>query len=109
MPSGKEILEKSESLEDETKETIEERVVGLTEMIPDAVGKLGQLLWKSFLITCDASWIFFTTIALVLGPVIYEREWQRVNQPGNEGNNKNKKEQQILKIISQTFEVKSNH
>lgn len=80
MTSQGETIIRTENYDNEPDETIGERLIGLTEMIPAPIVEIGKLFWKTFEITCDASWVFFTTFAIVLGPAFYEAECQRLNR-----------------------------
>lgn len=73
------LISNEKSYDNEPDETWMERFVGLKEMFP------AQFLTSSYFIICDASWIFFTTIAMVFGPVLFENERQRVEK--DESNN----------------------
>lgn len=73
--------ENSSSHDNEPDETIQERVVGLTEMIPGEIrrslGVCGRFLWSAYQVACDASWILFSMVAFAFGPVVYETELER--------------------------------
>jgi len=66
-------------------ETVQERVIGLTEMIPKCIrqpiGKLGRCLWSVYQTVCGGSWVVFTTVAIIFGPVVFETERQRLDLP----------------------------
>uniref|UniRef100_A0A6B2ED62 Mitochondrial import receptor subunit TOM22 homolog n=1 Tax=Phlebotomus kandelakii TaxID=1109342 RepID=A0A6B2ED62_9DIPT len=71
-----------ENLEDEPEESLGERLWGLTEMFPEpmrnvcsTVTDLSTRSAKSlFKLTCNASWIFFTSSILLFAPVFIEVE-----------------------------------
>ncbi|GAB0096198.1 Mitochondrial import receptor subunit TOM22 homolog [Sergentomyia squamirostris] len=71
-----------ENYEDEPDETFSERLWGLTEMFPEpvrsvcfTVSDLSTRSVKSmFKLTCNASWIFFTSSILLFAPVFIEVE-----------------------------------
>lgn len=42
---------------------------------------LKNFIVASYQIICDASWVFFTSLAVVYGPVMFETERQRSKQP----------------------------
>ena len=89
-PIESEILIKVENIhDDEPDETWQERLAGLKEMIPIPAefGQIGKFLCSSFSIICDASWVAFATFAILMGPVIYETERQRVNEASIESKN----------------------
>lgn len=79
------------SLEQEPDETLAERIIGLTEMIPPEIRiqfkRFGNFLLSAYRTTCDASWIFFTTGAILYMPILFETERQRDFQSPN-GNKK---------------------
>lgn len=66
----------------EPDETVSERLWGLTEMFPEPVRKVcGALTEFSinstkgiYRFTCSASWIFFTSSAILYAPVLFETE-----------------------------------
>ncbi|XP_035905905.1 mitochondrial import receptor subunit TOM22 homolog [Anopheles stephensi] len=68
--------------DDEPDETLGERLWGLTEMFPDPVrqfsGAVSDLTVRSvkglYSLTCNASWIFFTSSMILLAPVVFEVE-----------------------------------
>ncbi|XP_052862739.1 mitochondrial import receptor subunit TOM22 homolog [Anopheles cruzii] len=71
-----------DNLDDEPDETLGERLWGLTEMFPDPVRKLTggvtDLTVKGvkalYSLTCNASWIFFTSSMILFAPVVFEVE-----------------------------------
>uniref|UniRef100_A0A182PB57 Mitochondrial import receptor subunit TOM22 homolog n=1 Tax=Anopheles epiroticus TaxID=199890 RepID=A0A182PB57_9DIPT len=68
--------------DDEPDETLGERLWGLTEMFPEPVrqlsGAVTDLTVRSvkglYSLTCNASWIFFTSSMILLAPVVFEVE-----------------------------------
>lgn len=78
-PTKEELL--MESFEAEPDETVKERVIGLTEMIPEkirkSIGMFGKILLSAYQVSCDASWILFSILAVTLGPVAFHKEFQR--------------------------------
>lgn len=62
-------------------DTIKERVAGLGEMFPTVIttpiAAVGRFFTSAFNFVCDASWVFFTTLAILYGPVVFETENQR--------------------------------
>uniref|UniRef100_A0A182M5D8 Mitochondrial import receptor subunit TOM22 homolog n=1 Tax=Anopheles culicifacies TaxID=139723 RepID=A0A182M5D8_9DIPT len=68
--------------DDEPDETLGERLWGLTEMFPEPVrqfsGAVTNLTVRSvkglYSLTCNASWIFFTSSMVLLAPVVFEVE-----------------------------------
>lgn len=79
-----EVVERIEHYADaEPDETVQERIAELKQIIPDAVskpiGSLVRFLGNAIQVTCEASWIFLTTILILYGPVVFETENERVN------------------------------
>lgn len=78
QPVDEEIFKTFDS---EPDETLVERIVGLTEMVPLEVRikckRAGKFFLSIYRGACDASWIFFTTGMIFYGPVLYETERQR--------------------------------
>lgn len=74
--------------EDEPDESLGERLWGLTEMFPEpirnATGAVTDLTAKSvkglYRLTCNASWIFFTSSMILFAPVIFETERAQVEE-----------------------------
>uniref|UniRef100_A0A182K3T3 Mitochondrial import receptor subunit TOM22 homolog n=1 Tax=Anopheles christyi TaxID=43041 RepID=A0A182K3T3_9DIPT len=68
--------------DDEPDESLGERLWGLTEMFPEPVrhfsGAVTDLTVRSvkglYSLTCNASWIFFTSSMILLAPVVFEVE-----------------------------------
>ncbi|XP_052892182.1 mitochondrial import receptor subunit TOM22 homolog isoform X2 [Anopheles moucheti] len=68
--------------DDEPDESLGERLWGLTEMFPEPVrqfsGAVTDLTVRSvkglYSLTCNVSWIFFTTSMVLLAPVVFEVE-----------------------------------
>lgn len=79
----------------EPDETFTERILGLSEMVPpevlDQFKQIGNFLLSAYRTTCEASWIFFMTVAILYGPVLYETERQRELQAPKEEIVKNSK------------------
>lgn len=99
-PNESETLVKVENIHDEEPdETWQERLAGLVEMVtvPAEFRTVGKFLCSSFTIICEASWIVFATFAILMGPVIYETERQRVNEAFNENENDNNAFEKIIK------------
>ncbi|KFB48749.1 AGAP005376-PA-like protein [Anopheles sinensis] len=71
-----------DSYDDEPDETLGERLWGLTEMFPEPVrafsGAVTGLTVRSvkglYSLTCNASWIFFTSSMILFAPVVFEVE-----------------------------------
>ncbi|XP_058121515.1 mitochondrial import receptor subunit TOM22 homolog isoform X2 [Anopheles ziemanni] len=71
-----------DSYDDEPDESLGERLWGLTEMFPEPVrafsGAVTGLTVRSvkglYSLTCNASWIFFTTSMILFAPVVFEVE-----------------------------------
>lgn len=69
-------------LDDDIDETLAERLVGLTEMLPGPVrtasGKviLGSIsgVKGAYSLLCSSSWIFFSSAAILFAPLIFEIE-----------------------------------
>lgn len=81
LPVGSEKLISIENIcYDEPEETLMERLAGLKEMFLDEFGGFGKFLCSSFGSLCNASWVVFTTVAILGGPVIYETERQRIDE-----------------------------
>ncbi|XP_049293768.1 mitochondrial import receptor subunit TOM22 homolog [Anopheles funestus] len=68
--------------DDEPDESLGERLWGLTEMFPEPVrqfsGAVSDLTVRSvkglYSLTCNVSWIFFTSSMILLAPVVFEVE-----------------------------------
>lgn len=76
------IKSKDDDYDDEPDETLSERLWGLTEMFPAGVRTVSgavtdfsvasvKTLYK---LTCNASWIFFTSSMILFAPVVFEVE-----------------------------------
>ncbi|XP_058463102.1 mitochondrial import receptor subunit TOM22 homolog [Malaya genurostris] len=73
---------KDDDYDDEPDETLAERLWGLTEMFPQPVrtisGAVTDLSVASvktlYKLTCNASWIFFTSSMILFAPVVFEVE-----------------------------------
>lgn len=71
-----------DNYDDEPDETFAERLWGLTEMFPESIrsltGKVADLTSRSiknvYTLSCNASWIFFTSSIILLAPVAFETE-----------------------------------
>ncbi|XP_055700987.1 mitochondrial import receptor subunit TOM22 homolog [Phlebotomus papatasi] len=71
-----------ENFDDEPDETLGERLWGLTEMFPEPVRNVcstvtdlsSRSVKSLFKLTCNASWIFFTSSILLFAPVFIEVE-----------------------------------
>lgn len=76
------IKSKDDDYDDEPDETLSERLWGLTEMFPAGVrtfsGAVTDLSIASvktvYKLTCNASWIFFTSSMILFAPVVFEVE-----------------------------------
>lgn len=72
----------TECYDDEPDETLGERLLGLTEMFPESVRNLtGSLVAHTnstistlYKLSCNASWVFFTSSIILFAPVIFETE-----------------------------------
>uniref|UniRef100_A0A182QHS6 Mitochondrial import receptor subunit TOM22 homolog n=1 Tax=Anopheles farauti TaxID=69004 RepID=A0A182QHS6_9DIPT len=72
----------ADDYDDEPDETFGERIWGLTEMFPGPVrqfsGAVTDLTVRSvkglYSLTCNVSWIFFTSSMILLAPVVFEVE-----------------------------------
>ncbi|XP_015519107.1 mitochondrial import receptor subunit TOM22 homolog [Neodiprion pinetum] len=68
--------------DDEEDESLVERLVGLTEMFPEDVRRLGNTLGSSLCsfvkglygFSCSATWLFFSSSAILFAPIIFEVE-----------------------------------
>jgi len=68
--------------DNEPDETIMERITGLTEILPSSVRNAGgkiisgvsNFVKKSYSFACNATWICFTGILLIISPIIFELE-----------------------------------
>ncbi|XP_070509297.1 mitochondrial import receptor subunit TOM22 homolog [Chironomus tepperi] len=77
-----------EDFEDEPDETFGERLIGLTEMLPDSVRNLSENVFtitersviSLYQFACSASWIFFTSSMILFAPVIFETERAQMEQ-----------------------------
>lgn len=76
-------------------ETWLERLDGLKEMFPDEFGRFGNFLFSSYKTICEASWVVFTTVVILLGPIIFESERLRLELEIDGSNN-----------VEKTFEEK---
>lgn len=81
-PAQAAIKSKDDDYDDEPDETLAERLWGLTEMFPEGVRTVSgavtdfsvasvKTLYK---LTCNASWIFFTSSMILFAPVVFEVE-----------------------------------
>lgn len=76
------IKSKDDDYDDEPDETMGERLWGLTEMFPETVrnvtGAVANFSVASvktvYKLTCNASWIFFTSSMILFAPVVFEVE-----------------------------------
>ncbi|XP_063974366.1 mitochondrial import receptor subunit TOM22 homolog [Diachasmimorpha longicaudata] len=79
-PEVKSILPGDE--EDEEDESLVERLIGLTEMFPEEVRNFGYNISTGvtscikglYGLSCSATWIFFSSSAILFAPVIFEVE-----------------------------------
>lgn len=70
---------------DEPDESIFERIAALKEIFPENfVDNVGSIISTAFDIACDASWIFFSSAIILLGPIIFEHERIRLTEHLNE-------------------------
>ncbi|XP_046403512.1 mitochondrial import receptor subunit TOM22 homolog [Ischnura elegans] len=77
-----------DSDDEDLDETLSERLWGLTEMFPDKVretsGVVANATWTAikglYKFSCNASWIFFTSSALLFAPVIIEIERSQMEE-----------------------------
>lgn len=76
-------------------ETWLERLDGLKEMFPDEFGRFGNFLFSSYKTICEASWVVFTTVVILLGPIMFESERLRLELELDGSNN-----------VEETFEEK---
>ncbi|XP_015604411.1 mitochondrial import receptor subunit TOM22 homolog [Cephus cinctus] len=68
--------------DDEEDETLAERLVGLAEMFPEDVRKLGHATGTClcacikglYAFSCTATWLFFSSSAILFAPIIFEME-----------------------------------
>lgn len=80
--TSKAIKSKDDDYDDEPDETLSERLWGLTEMFPAGVrtfsGAVTDFSVASvktvYKLTCNASWIFFTSSMILFAPVVFEVE-----------------------------------
>ncbi|XP_012256399.1 mitochondrial import receptor subunit TOM22 homolog [Athalia rosae] len=80
-PEVKSILPDDDEDEEED-ESIVERLAGLTEMFPEDVRRLGCTVGSSLCsfvkglygFSCSATWLFFSSTAILFGPIIFEVE-----------------------------------
>lgn len=64
----------------EPDESFKDRLFALSEMFPAAIfSSAGRFFVTAFQIICDASWVFFTTLAIIYGPIVFETENERRN------------------------------
>lgn len=71
-----------DDFDDEPDETLGERLWGLTEMFPEPIrnlsGAISNLTVQGvkglYTLTCNSSWIFFTSSMILFAPVIFETE-----------------------------------
>lgn len=76
------IKSKDDDYDDEPDETLGERLWGLTEMFPEtvrnvtgAVTNFSVASMKTvYKLTCNASWIFFTSSMILFAPIVFEVE-----------------------------------
>jgi len=86
-PEVKSILP-PDDIEDEEDETLAERLVGLTEMFPEEVRKLGYNFGSGLYrcvkglygFSCSATWLFFSSSAILFAPVIFEIERSQMEE-----------------------------
>ena len=63
----------------EVEETITERLVGLTEMVPDRVWNMAsKTLSISYWLTRRSIWVMGTSVALLLFPAFIEQQRQEI-------------------------------
>ncbi|XP_037074218.1 mitochondrial import receptor subunit TOM22 homolog [Pollicipes pollicipes] len=74
--------EEPTDIEDDIDETLGERLLGLTEMLPATVRDVsGKVIQGSvtgvkgaYGLLCSSSWIFFSSAAILLAPLVFEIE-----------------------------------
>lgn len=77
-----------DDLEDEEDESLSERLIGLTEMFPEEVRKFGYNFGtglyacvKGFYgFSCSATWLIFSSSAILFAPVLFEVERAQVEE-----------------------------
>lgn len=75
---------------DEPDETIFERIAALKDIFPENfIDNVGSFISTAYDIACDASWIFFSSTLILLGPIIFEHERMRLNENLNENEEQN--------------------
>lgn len=47
------------------------------DFIREPLASVGNFVSTVFNVVCDASWVFFTTLAILYGPIVFEAERQR--------------------------------
>lgn len=88
LPPASNRNDEDNEYDDEPDETLGERLWGLTEMFPDPVrnttAAVSGFTVKSvkglYRLTCNASWIFFTSSMILFAPVIFEVERAQVEE-----------------------------
>lgn len=76
------IKSKDDEYDDEPDETLGERLWGLTEMFPETVRNVTGAVTNfsvasvktAYKLTCNASWIFFTSSMILFAPIVFEVE-----------------------------------
>lgn len=76
------IKSKDDDYDDEPDETLGERLWGLTEMFPETVRNVTGVVTNFsvasvktvYKLTCNASWIFFTSSMILFAPIVFEVE-----------------------------------
>ena len=77
---------------DEPVESIFERITALKEIFPENFfDNVGSFLSTVFNVFCDASWIFFSSGIILLGPIIFEHERLRLTENLNDDEKKSEK------------------
>jgi len=69
-------------VDDDVDETLAERLVGLTEMLPAPVRSLSGALYsgsvygvkEGYSLLCASTWVFFSSAAILFAPLIFEIE-----------------------------------
>ncbi|XP_017137664.1 mitochondrial import receptor subunit TOM22 homolog [Drosophila miranda] len=80
--SAEQPVRDEENYDDEPDETLSERFIGLTEMLPGSVRTAACTVADTSVKTCkglfsfsrNAAWIFFTTSIIMFAPIVFETE-----------------------------------
>lgn len=59
----------------------EERQGAIPAAVREPFVAFKNFVVAAYQVLCDASWVFFTSLAFVYGPVMFEAERQRLKQP----------------------------